>query len=109
MEQRTIKFCDIEIKKQKFHQHKRPTSIKDIDINKIVVYNKVTFGEKGFKYFIGYINAKIRLLCIFFLKTSAYRRYLNETKYMSFLIKGDELLVKYNEHLEKAGKSMKNI
>ena len=106
MEQRTIKFCDIEIKKQKFHQHKRPTSIKDIDINKIVVYNKVTFGEKGFKYFIGYINAKIRLLCIFFLKTSAYRRYLNETKYMSFLIKGDELLVKYNEHLEKAGKSI---
>ena len=37
---------------------------------------------------------------------SAYRKDFDETKYMSFLIKGDELLVKYNEHLEKAGKSI---
>ena len=29
-----IKFGDIEIRKQKFHQHKRPVSIKNIDINK---------------------------------------------------------------------------
>ena len=28
-----IKLCDIEIRKQKFHQHKRPVSIKNIDIN----------------------------------------------------------------------------
>ena len=28
---------------------------------------------------------------------SAYRRDFNETKYMSFLIKDDELLEKYNE------------
>ena len=30
--------------KQKFYQHKRPISIKNIDINKIVVSNKVSFG-----------------------------------------------------------------
>ena len=30
-----IKFSDIEIEKQKFHQHKRPTLIKNIDINSI--------------------------------------------------------------------------
>ena len=45
-------------KNQKFHQHKRPISIKNIDINKIVVSNKVTFGKKGFKYVTGYKDAK---------------------------------------------------
>ena len=36
MEKTIIKCGDIEIEKQKFHQHKRPISIKNIDINKIV-------------------------------------------------------------------------
>ena len=48
-----MKFGDIEIEKQKFHHHKRSISIKNVDINKIVVSNKVSFGKKGFKYFIG--------------------------------------------------------
>ena len=50
MEKTSIKFGDIEIEKQ-FHEHKRPISIKNIDINEIVVSNKVSFGKKGFKYF----------------------------------------------------------
>ena len=58
MKKTIIKFGDIEIQKQKFHQHKRPISIKDVDINKIVVSNKVFFGKKGFKYFIGYKDTK---------------------------------------------------
>ena len=44
MKRSIIKFGDIEIKKQKFHQHKKPISIKNIDINKIVVSNKASFG-----------------------------------------------------------------
>ena len=47
-----IKFGDIEIKKQIFHQSKK-IFIKDIDINKIAVSSKVSFGKKGFKYFMG--------------------------------------------------------
>ena len=53
-----IKFGDIETKTQKFHQHKKPISIKNIDINKITVSNKVSFGKKRFKYFIGYKDTK---------------------------------------------------
>ena len=41
-----IKFRDIKIKKQKFCQHKEHVSIKDIDINKITVPNKVSFSKK---------------------------------------------------------------
>ena len=52
------KFGDIEIKKQKFHQHKESISIKNTDINRITVSNKVCFGEKGFKCFIGYKKAE---------------------------------------------------
>ena len=60
MEKIIIKFGDIEINKQKFNQHKRPISINSIDINKIIVPNKVSFGKKGFKFFIGYKDANIR-------------------------------------------------
>ena len=66
MEKTTIKFGDIEIEKQKFHQHKIPISIKNIDINEIVVSNKVSFGKKGFKYFIGYKEAKKSDLYMYF-------------------------------------------
>ena len=53
MKKTIIKFGDIEIQKQKFHQHKGLISIKNIDIDKILVSNKVPFGKKGFRYFIG--------------------------------------------------------
>ena len=44
----SIKFGDTEIKKHKFHQYKGSISIKNININKIVVSNKVSFGKKRF-------------------------------------------------------------
>ena len=58
MEKTVIKFGDIEIQKQKFHQPKGPNSIKNADIDDIVVSNRVFFGKKAFKYFIGYKDAK---------------------------------------------------
>ena len=55
MEKTIRKFGDIEIQKPKFYQL---VSIKNINIYKIIVSNKVSFGQKGFKYFIGYKYAK---------------------------------------------------
>ena len=74
MKKTITKFSYIEIEKQKFHQHKRPISVKNININKIVVSSKVSFGKKCFKYFNGYKDAKIRPFCIFLPKMSPYRR-----------------------------------
>ena len=62
--EKIIKFGDIEI--QKFHQHKGPISIKNINVNKIVVSNKVSFGKKGFKYLIGSKDAKNVNLYVYF-------------------------------------------
>ena len=62
--------------------------IKNIDINKIVVSNIVSSGKKGFKYFIGYKNAKnIKHLWVFHPKMSAYRKDFDETIFMSFFDK----------------------
>ena len=58
MEKAIIKFGDTEIEKLIFHQRKKPISIKNIDTNKIVVSDKVSFGKMSFKYFIGYKYAK---------------------------------------------------
>ena len=68
--------------------------------------NKVSFGKKGIKYFIDYKDAKkIRSSCTFLPKMIVYRKDFDETKYMSFLIKDDELLEAYHEIWEK----VKNI
>ena len=71
--------------------------INSIDVNEIVVPNKLLFG-KDFKYFIGYKDAKeIRPLCIFHPEMYIYRRDFDETKYMYFLIKEEKVFDKYNE------------
>ena len=90
-----ITFADIEIKKQRFHSHKNPISIYDVDINKIVASIKVPFSKIDLKYCIGYKDlTKIRPLYIMLSKISIYRREFDETKYMSLLIKNVELLEK---------------
>ena len=51
MEKTVIRFDDIKIPKQKFRQHKRPVSIKNVDIDKIVVPSKVPFVKKGVYFY----------------------------------------------------------
>ena len=81
--------------KKKNDQHEGPVSLKNLDIDETVVSNEVLFGKKGFKYFIGYKDAKkIKILCIFLPKITAYRIGFDDSKYTSFLIKDDELLEK---------------
>ena len=46
IEKTITKFGDMEIKKQKNQERKRPILIKNIDVNKIVVSNKVSLGKK---------------------------------------------------------------
>ena len=50
---------------------------------------------------------KIRPLCIFLPKISAYRKDFDEAKYISFLIKDDELLEKYDKIWKKVKNNLK--
>ena len=43
-----ITFGDIKIENHKFHQHKNPIFIYDVDIDNIVIYSKFPFGKEGF-------------------------------------------------------------
>ena len=82
--------------------------IDNIDVNKIVVSNKICFGKNYFKCFVDYKDAKkFRPSCIFLPKMSEYRRNFDKTKSMSFLIKGEKLLEKYNEIWKKVSKIIK--
>ena len=46
MEETIIKFSEIEIEQEEFHRRKTSISLKNIDINKIVVSNMVSLGKK---------------------------------------------------------------
>ena len=44
---------DIETEKHKFHHYKNHISIEDMDINNVLISNKISFSEKNYKNFIG--------------------------------------------------------
>ena len=68
----------------------------------------ISFSKKDFKYFNGSKDAKkTRPFCIFLPKMSAYRKDFDKTKCMSFLIKDENLLEKYNEIWETVSNIIK--
>ena len=105
-----LTFEDIEIEKNKFYRHKTPAFWGDVDIEKSLVSNKISFDEKNYKYFIGYLynDNKIKPLHIMLPKISAYvKSYDGQTKWMYFLIEDDDLLEKYNTIWDKVSADIK--
>ena len=47
-------FGEIVIEKHKFHYSKIQIWIHDVDIDKMLISNRVSFGEKNSRYFAGY-------------------------------------------------------
>ena len=70
--------------------------------------DKVSFGKKGFKTFIGYKDAKTLDLYVYIPpKLLQIRKDFDKTKFMFSLIKDDELLEKYSEIWETVKDSLK--
>ena len=60
-------------------------TILNINIDKILISNKVLFCKKGFKHLIGNKDEdKIKALCLMLAKTSGYAKSFDETKHMFF-------------------------
>ena len=77
----------------------------DLDIEKVLVSNKIFFGEKDYKHFIGYLcnDHKMKLFYKMLPKASTYVKGCDrQTKWMYFLIKDDSLLEKYNTICDKS-------
>ena len=102
MSERTLKFDNIRVKKE-FHKSKQPINLDLVNVDQIVTSGKSKHSDDGFKYFIGYKEGEIiKTLCIILPQMSGYIKYFeNRGKNMSFVIKDDSVLDKYNEIWKK--------
>ena len=101
---------NIEIEKNTFYCYKSPIFLNDLDIDKVLVSNKISFGEKSYKYFIGYFynDHKVKPLYIMLPKTSAYfKSYDGKPQWMYFLDNDDEFLKKHNTIRDKFSADIK--
>ena len=97
---RSLNFGDTEVSKEEFYDSKKAIPLDSVDINKVVVSNKVKGNNDTSKYFVGYLNDNggVSPLCIVLPQMSEYIKYFeNGGKNMSFKIESDEVYIKYNQ------------
>ena len=99
MSEKTLKFNNIRLHRKEFHKSKEPIDLLSVNVDHIVVSDKFKHNNEGFKHFIGYLKGGIvKLLCIILPQMSGYIKFFeNGGKNMSFLIKDDEVLDKYDK------------
>ena len=70
-------FNNVEMNKKKFYDAKKAIPLNLVNINDIVVSNKVKNNNDTIKYFIGYLNDidEISPLCIILPQMSGYIKY----------------------------------
>ena len=105
MSGKSINSDDKKINKSSFYKNKKLLSLNDIDVNKILVSKKESYGTKNSrKYFIGYNDGDvIRPLCILLPQMIGYVKHFNSNKTISFKVSDNKLLKKYNKVWEKVG------
>ena len=94
MSEKTLKYDNIRVNKK---------DLDLINVDQIVVSDKLKHSDHGFKYFIGYKEGEIvKILCIILSQMTRYVIYFeNRGKNMSFAIKDDIFLNVYNEVWDK--------
>ena len=99
MSEKTLKFNNIILNKNEFHNSIELIDLLSVNVDQIVVSNKFKHKNEGFQYFTGYQEDEIvKSLCIILTQMSGYIKYFeNGGKNMSILIKDDEVWDKYSE------------
>ena len=83
---KVIDFRDKQINKKNFYNNKKQFKVKDIDINKILVSEPESYGNKNVKKdIIGHSNDVIRPIRIFLSQMNGYVKCFDDNKTMSFL------------------------
>ena len=103
MSENNITFNDRKINKNNFYRDKKLFKIDDIDVDKILISEKETYGKKGlFKYFIAYdVNGNIGLLCKMLPQMIRYVKCFHNNKTMHFKIADCNLLKKHPKVWER--------
>ena len=99
MNEKTLKFNNIILNKKEFYKSKHPIDLSLVSVNQIVVSDKFKHRDEGSKYSIGYEKSEIvKPLCIILPQLNGYIKYFkNGSRNMSFFIRDDEALDKYNK------------
>ena len=86
MEQKVLIFGNQYVNKNAFYKHKKPISIDEVDITKIVLSKKDSYSKKGsFKYFMRHIkHVGVIPLCIKLPQMNAFAKYFDSNnKYIT--------------------------
>ena len=99
MSKKNINFEDKKNQKSHFCKNKNVNRTDVIDLNKILVSKKESYGTKNsLKYFIGYNdNDVIRPLCVRLPQMTGYARKFDENATMSFRVNNKQLLKNFNK------------
>ena len=86
MRTKNINFDNKKTKKTESYKNKKIFHIDDIDVNKILVSKKETYGKyNSFKYFIGYNdNDVVRPLYLFLSQTAGYINKFDKNNNVSY-------------------------
>ena len=108
MSGKSIIFEDKKIHKSNFYKNKKLFNIHDLDVNKILVSKKESYGTKNsLKYFIEYNDDDvIRPLCIKVPQMIGYVKNFDSNKTMSFKVSDNKLLKKYSKIWERVSNLM---
>ena len=76
--------------KYSFHEDKNPININEVDTKKIVLSNKIPYGEHGAnKYYIAYLNGRFKPLYITIknikLHTNDMNALVNDNKLLQYI------------------------
>ena len=98
MSEKALKFDNIRINKKNPHKSKQQIDLDVVNVDQIVVSEKLRHSDDGFKYFIGYKEGEIiKPLCIILPEMSGYIKYFeNGGKSMSFKVTDGDVLDIYN-------------
>ena len=99
----------LQLIKKKFHKSNQPIDLDVVTVDQIVVSDKFKHIDDGFKYFFGYQEDKIVKPPSIILPqmTGCIKHFQNRGKNMSFVIKDDYVLNKYNEIWDKIKETCK--
>ena len=101
-----LTFDNTEFEKNKVYLHKTPILLEDVDIEKVLLSNKISLDETNYKYL--YNNHEVKSLHIIPPNTSAYVKiYDGQTKWMYFLIEDGDLIEIYNTTRDKISADIK--
>ena len=103
MSEKSINFDDKKINKSNFYKNKKLFNLNEIDVNKILVSKKESYGTKNSLKCLNEYNDDdvIRPLCVNLPHMIGYVKQFDSNKTMFFKVNDNKLLKKYNKILEK--------